>query len=59
MGFDLIKLQYLPYVLGQTDLSKQCRPRSDAAYAASDQDLHCLLLIQQFYKHSQAVKWTS
>ena len=30
-GFDLIILPYLPYVLGQTGLYKQCRPRSDAA----------------------------
>ena len=26
-GFDLIILPYLPYVLGQTGLHKQCRPR--------------------------------
>ena len=26
--------------------------------AASDQGQHCLPLIQQFYTHSQAVKWT-
>ena len=25
---------------------------------AFDQGLHCLPLIQQFYTHSQAVKWT-
>ena len=24
-------------------IGKQCRPRSDAHYAASDQGLHCLL----------------
>ena len=30
-GSDLIKLPYLLYVYGQTDLSKQCRHRSDAA----------------------------
>ena len=29
--FDLIKLPYLLYVLGQAGLIKQCRPRSDAA----------------------------
>ena len=29
-GFDLIILPYLLYVFGQTGLSKQCRPRSDA-----------------------------
>ena len=46
-------LAYLPYVLGQTGLSKQCRPRSDAE---SDRGLHYLLLIQQFYIHSLAVK---
>ena len=28
-------------------LSKQCRPRSDAAFAASDLGLHCLPIIQQ------------
>ena len=30
-GCDLIILPYLLYVFGQTVLSKQCRPRSDAA----------------------------
>ena len=30
-GFDLIVLPYLFYVFGQTSLSKQSRPRSDAA----------------------------
>ena len=30
--FDLIKLPYFLYVLGQIGLSKQCRLRSDAAY---------------------------
>ena len=29
---DLIKLAYLLYVFGKTSLSKQCRPRSDAAF---------------------------
>ena len=31
-GFDIIILPYLLYVFGQTVLSKQCRPRSDAAF---------------------------
>ena len=35
-------------VLGQTDLSKQCRPRSDAA---SDLGLHCLLRSVLFDTH--------
>ena len=66
VGVDLIKLPLLLYVFGQTDLSRQCRLRSDAAErgvwsgsahhtpqnAASDQNLHCLLLTQQFYTHS-------
>ena len=30
-GFDLVKLLRFLYVFGQRDLSKQCRPRSDAA----------------------------
>ena len=30
-GFDLIKLLFLLYVFGKTDVSKQCRPWSDAA----------------------------
>ena len=30
-GFDLIKFPYLLYVFEQTGLSKQCRPRIDAA----------------------------
>ena len=30
-GFDLIILPYLLYVFGQTGLTKQWRPRSDAA----------------------------
>ena len=28
---DLIEFPYLLYVFGETGLSKQCRPRSDAA----------------------------
>ena len=32
----------------QIGFSKQCIPRSDAAYAASDQGLHYLPVIQQF-----------
>ena len=43
------------YVFGQTGLSKQCRQIRQSA--ASNQDLHCLLLTQQFYKHSLLVKW--
>ena len=30
-GFDLIKLQHLPYVFGNTGPSKQSRPKADAA----------------------------
>ena len=37
-----------PYVFGQSGLSEQCRPRSDAADAASDLGPHCLSLIKQF-----------
>ena len=39
-GFDLIKLPCLLYVFRETDISKQYRPRSDAAF--------CLPLFQQF-----------
>ena len=36
------------------------RPANSADLdAVSDQDLHCLPLTQQFYTHSQIVKWTS
>ena len=47
---------YLPYLLepsifGPTGLSKHYRPRSDAKDAASDQGLHCLSPIQQFFRH--------
>ena len=48
-GFELINLPYILYAFGKTGLSKQCRPWSDAA---SDQGLHCLPLMQQFYSHS-------
>ena len=37
----------LHLVLGQTNLSKQCRPRSDVDNVASDQSLSCLTLIQK------------
>ena len=33
-------------------------PDQTSQNAASDQGLHCLPLIQQFYTHSQVVKWT-
>ena len=33
-AFDLIKLPYFLYVFGKRGLSKQCRPRSDAAEPA-------------------------
>ena len=35
-GYDLIKLSYLPKLFGQTGLSKQCRPRSDATELHGD-----------------------
>ena len=38
----------LLYVFDLTSLNKQCRPRWDAANAASHQGLHCLPLIQLF-----------
>ena len=41
------RLPYILYIFDQTGLSKQCRPGSDAAIAASDQGLHRLLLIQK------------
>ena len=53
-GIDLLKLPFFFYVLGQT-LANSVDPDQNAA---SDQGLHCLPLIQQFYTHSQAVKWT-
>ena len=42
-------IAYLFYIFGQTTLEQKCRPRSDAQNAASDQGLHGLPLIQQFY----------
>ena len=32
--------------------SKQSRPRSDAADAASDQGLHCLQIVQSFFSRN-------
>ena len=32
-------------------MRRQCRPRSDAAKAASDLGLHCLSFIELFYRH--------
>ena len=43
----------LHYAFDQTSMSKQCRPRWDAANAASHQGLHCLPLIQLF----KTLKW--
>ena len=31
--------------------AQKCRPRSDAAKAASDLGLHCLSFIELFYRH--------
>ena len=39
-------------------LANSAEPDQTPRDAASDQGLHCLPLIQQFYAHSQAVKWT-
>ena len=41
-------LTYLCLVSHKRDIGKQCSPRSDAAYAASDLVLHCLHQIQKF-----------
>ena len=41
---DLITLLYLLYVFGQIDMSKRC--------------WSTLFATQQFYPHSQVVKWT-
>ena len=38
-----IKLTHISIAYFLWDISKQCSSRSDAANAASDQDLHCLL----------------
>ena len=50
-GVHLIKLPYSLYVFGKTGLNKQCSPDQAPQNAASDQGLHCLPLIQQFYTH--------
>ena len=46
---DIIYLNYLFLVFGQTGLSKQCiDPDQMLQNAASDQGLHCLLIIEQY-----------
>ena len=45
---DFIKLQYLLYVFGQIGLSKECRPRSDAAERGVRRGLHCLPILFPF-----------
>ena len=49
--FDLIKLAYLSYSERQVWANIVDRDQMPQ-YAASDQGLHCLPLIQQFYTHS-------
>ena len=49
-GLDLIKLPYFLYVFGKTDHSS-VDPDQTPQNAVSDQDLHHLSLIQQFYTH--------
>ena len=53
-GFNVIKLLN---IFGQTGLSNIVDPDQMLQYAASDQGLHCLLLTQQFYTHSEVIKW--
>ena len=52
------KIPYLLYLFGQTNLRKQCRLRSDAAWRGVWSGFPCLPFIQQHYTHSQAVIWT-
>ena len=52
------QIPYLPKVLDKKGLSKQCRPRSDAANAASDHGLHCLSFIQHVLNNQQVVNLT-
>ena len=41
----------------ETGLSKQCRPWSDAAFCGVwSGTIHCLTLIQQYFRHQQVVK---
>ena len=52
-------MNYLLYIYPK-DMTKQCRPRSDATKCGIDQGLHCLALIISVLKTStlQVVKWT-
>ena len=54
---DLIKLPCFMYS-DRHNLTNIVDPDQTPQNAASDQGLHCLPLIQQFYTHSQTVKWT-
>ena len=45
---EIRKIPYLLYVFRQKDLSKQCRPRWDAAECSISSGLYCLPLYQQF-----------
>ena len=38
-------IQYLPKDLGQTDLSKQCGPRSELQETVSTEGVHCVPFI--------------
>ena len=55
--FDNSYRTYSSYSDRQT-LANSIDPDQTPQNAASDQGLHCLPVIQQFYKHSQAVNWT-
>ena len=54
---DLIKLSYFTYSdrqTGENSVDLDQKPQN----GAFDQGLYCLSLAQQFYTHSQVVKWT-
>ena len=59
-GFDLIILLYLIYIFRQTGqvCANSVDPDLMPQNTTSNQGLHCLPLTQQFYTHSQVVKWT-
>ena len=47
-----VRFDQITVLFKKTGMSKQYTPRSDADSAASDQGLHYLPYIQQFYTHS-------
>ena len=49
---EVVRFDQITVLYKKTGLSKQYSPNQTPQNAASDQGLHCLLLIQQFYAYS-------